>query len=66
MAIREPDENTAIVEKVKSILDNAKYSTHKTIVIEAHEGEIPTIRYNITELIFPFENDPSIAKKEGE
>lgn len=43
------DRNATIVKKVESILQNAEFDRHITIVIEAHPDEIPSIRYNITE-----------------
>ena len=45
--------NDAIVAKVKSILDNTKSITHLYMSIEGNVGEIPQIRYNITENIVP-------------
>jgi hypothetical protein len=47
------DRNATIVKKVESILRHAEFDKNLTIVIEAHQGEIPTIRYNITEDIVP-------------
>ena len=47
------DRDATIVKKVESILRHAEFDKNVTIVIEAHQGEIPTIRYNITEIIVP-------------
>ena len=47
------DRNATIVKKVESILRHAEFDTNVTIIIEAHRGEVPTIRYNITENIVP-------------
>ena len=54
--------NDAIVEKVQSILKNTDLIDSMTIMIEGSRGEIPTIRYNIKELIIPkeAENENSI------
>ena len=56
MAIHTEDKmgrNEFIVKKVKEVLSNARFDRNVTIVIEAHRGEIPSIRYNITEDIVP-------------
>lgn len=47
------DRNATIVNKVESILRHAEFDTNVTIIIEAYQGEVPTIRYNITENIVP-------------
>lgn len=49
--------NDAIAERVKKLLDDSKYRTISTIVITEEEGAVPTIRYNITEVILPEEAD---------
>ena len=46
-------ENEAIIEKVAKVLRNTDYPTRKRIVIEGDGEMIPTIRYEITELIVP-------------
>lgn len=48
--------NDAITERVKKLLDDSKYRTISTIVITEEEGSVPTIRYNITEVIIPEED----------
>lgn len=48
--------NDAIAQRVKKLLDDSKYRTISTIVITEEEGCIPTIRYNITEMIIPEED----------
>lgn len=48
--------NDAIAERVKKLLDDSKYRTISTIVITEEEGSVPTIRYNITEVIIPEED----------
>ena len=47
--------NDAIVNKVKKILDNMESTTSLSISVYGEVGEIPTIRYNITENIIPKE-----------
>lgn len=47
--------NDAIVEKVRSILNNTDCISGMCIMIEGSVGETPTIRYNIKELIVPKE-----------
>lgn len=61
MAIKADNLNDAIVEKVKSILDNTDFIDSMYITIDGNRGEIPTIRYNIKEFITPQE-----AENEGE
>lgn len=48
--------NDAIAERVKKLLDDSRYRTISTIVIEEEEGCCPKIRYNITEVIIPEED----------
>lgn len=43
--------NDAIVEKVRSILNNTDRTDYIHISIESNVGELPTIRYNISELL---------------
>ena len=45
--------NDAIVEKVRSILNNTDCISGMCIMIDGSAGETPTIRYNIKELIVP-------------
>ena len=45
--------NEAITERIRKLLDDSKNRTISTIVITEEEGAIPTIRYNITEVIIP-------------
>ena len=45
--------NDTIIEKVQSILNNTDCIKNMCIIIEGGVDEIPTIRYNITELIVP-------------
>ena len=52
---RNETENEAIIEKVAKVLRNTDYPTRKRIVIEGDGEMIPTIRYEITELIVPTE-----------
>ena len=47
--------NDAITERVKKLLDDSKYRTISTIIIKEEEGCVPTIRYDITEVIIPEE-----------
>ena len=58
-------ENKAIIEKVAKVLKSTSYPTKKTIVIEADGESIPTIRYNITELIVPESDFATETKGEG-
>ena len=56
------ERNATIVKKVMSLLGQAEFDRHITIVIEAHPDTIPSIRYNITEdivpdMVFEKEND---------
>ena len=55
--------NDAIVAKVKSVLDNTKRVTHLYISIEGSVGEIPQIRYNITENIVPLTEEENEKSK---
>lgn len=48
--------NDAITERVRKLLDDSRNRTIATIVIEEEKGAIPTIRYNITEVIIPEED----------
>ena len=45
--------NQAIVNKVDSVLNNAKHLDSVYIIIEGNRGEVPTITYKIRELIVP-------------
>lgn len=47
------DRNNAILKKIKSILEGAEFEKDITIVIEVHSDEMPSIRYNISEVILP-------------
>lgn len=47
------ERNATILKKVESILRNAEFDSHMTIVIEAYPDTRPSIRYNITEDIVP-------------
>ena len=57
MAIKADNLNDAIVEKVKSVLDNTDFIDSIYITIEGNRGEVPTIRYTIKEFITPQEAD---------
>lgn len=45
--------NEAILEKVKSILDNAEFIDEGTITIKLSRNEITDIRYSISEYVIP-------------
>lgn len=47
--------NDAIVAKIQNILNNAECIDSMRIIVEHNSGEIPTIRYDIKELIIPQE-----------
>lgn len=49
--------NQAIIDKVKSVLDNAEHIQTVHIYIDGQEGNAPLIRYDITELIGVKENE---------
>ena len=49
--------NDAITERVRKLLNDSKYRTISTIVITEEEGAVPTIRYSITEVIIPEEDE---------
>ncbi|MCR5617396.1 MAG: hypothetical protein K6F83_03815 [Clostridiales bacterium] len=53
--LKKQNVNDAIAERVKKLLDDSKYRTISTIVITEEEAAVPTIRYNITEVIIPEE-----------
>lgn len=55
--MKKNEKNEAIVAKVASVLDNTECVTKLHIGIFADEGEIPTIRYSIEELIKPLESE---------
>lgn len=53
--------NEAITERVRKLLDDSKNRTVSTIVITEEEGAMPTIRYNITEVIIPCEEAGNLS-----
>lgn len=53
MAQKAENLNQAIVNKVDSILNNAKHMESVYIMVEGNRGEVPTITYRIKELIVP-------------
>ena len=50
--------NEAIIQKVTDILENTNDIQHLCIIIDGGAGEVPQIRYNITENIVPEKNEP--------
>lgn len=53
MSIKSNCRNDAIVNKLKSVLDNTDYIDYATITIKVARGEVTEIRYNINEFITP-------------
>lgn len=41
----------AVMEKLARLFESFDFATDATIVIEMHEGEFPTIKYNVYEHI---------------
>ena len=53
MSINANRSKDAIVNKLKSVLDNTDYIDYATITIKIARGEVSEIRYNINEFITP-------------
>ena len=53
----EKEQKKAIVNRIRQILDNAKYIDELSIHVSAERGEAPTIGYSVTEFISVEDNE---------
>ena len=54
---REKEQKKAIVNRIRQVLDNAKYIDELSIHVSAERGEAPTIGYSVTEFISVEDNE---------